>query len=139
MKKIVKSALLVVVMMLISKVLGLLREIFLAQQFGTSYIVDAYTVACTLPTVLFTLFASGFSNSYLPVYMRINEPEKKNFFFNNLTSLYNMKMNKLYHSVLKLIYFFRISNKNSVLRAFFRTFMVTKGFCPSITLTPRVG
>lgn len=87
MKKIVKSALLVVVMMLISKVLGLLREIFLAQQFGTSYIVDAYTVACTLPTVLFTLFASGFSNSYLPVYMRINEPEKKNFFFNNLTCL----------------------------------------------------
>ena len=87
MKKIVKSALLVVVMMLISKILGLLREIFLAQQFGTSYIVDAYTVACTLPTVLFTLFASGFSNSYLPVYMRINNPEKKNFFFNNLVSL----------------------------------------------------
>lgn len=87
MKKIVKSALLVIIMMLISKVLGLLREIFLAQQFGTSYIVDAYTVACTLPTVLFTLFASGFSNSYLPVYMRINDLEKKHFFFNNLTSV----------------------------------------------------
>ena len=81
MKKIVKSALLMAAMMLVSKVLGLLREVFLAQQFGTSYIVDAYTVACTLPTVLFTLFASGFSNSYLPVYMRINEAERKNYFF----------------------------------------------------------
>ena len=87
MKKIVKSALLMAAMMLVSKVLGLLREVFLAQQFGTSYIVDAYTVACTLPTVLFTLFASGFSNSYLPVYMRINEAERKNYFFNNLTCL----------------------------------------------------
>lgn len=85
MKKIVKSALLMTGMMLISKVLGLLREVFLAQQFGTSYIVDAYTVACTLPTVLFTLFASGFSNSYLPVYVRIKDAGKKNYFFNNLT------------------------------------------------------
>jgi len=74
-----------IILMLASKVLGLLREVFLAQQFGTSFIVDAYTIACTLPTVMFTLFASGFSNSYLPIFVRIGKQEQKNRFFNNLT------------------------------------------------------
>ncbi|MBR1495691.1 MAG: polysaccharide biosynthesis C-terminal domain-containing protein [Acidaminococcaceae bacterium] len=82
-----KSAIIVAVLMVLSKGLGLLREILLAGYFGTTYIVDAYSVACILPSVLFTLFASGFSNSYIPVLARIKNEKEKLFFFSNTTCI----------------------------------------------------
>lgn len=76
-----KSAIFITFILIGSKVLALLKEVVLAKQFGTTYIVDSYTIACSLPTVLFTLFASGVSNTYVPVYLRIKENTKKNTFF----------------------------------------------------------
>lgn len=90
MKSLAKSAMAVTIMMLLSKILGLLREVLLANQFGTSYIVDAYTIAISLPTVLFTIFASGFSHSYLPVYSRLRDEEKKRYFFNNVLTIFTV-------------------------------------------------
>lgn len=86
MKKLMKSAILIFIMMLLAKFLALLKEILLAQKFATSYIVDAYMVITSLPTIIFTVFASGFSNSYLPVFMRVEEG-KKNDFFNNVFNI----------------------------------------------------
>lgn len=87
MNKLAKSAVFVAVLMVVAKILGLLKEVLLAHQFGTSYIVDAYTIACSLPTVMFTMFASGFSNSYLPVYMRVDGKDKRNDFFRNVITI----------------------------------------------------
>lgn len=86
MKKIVKSAILVFIMLLLSKILALFKEVLIAEKFATSYIVDAYTVVISLPTIVFTVFASGFSSSYLPLFMRLKENEK-NRFFNNIFNI----------------------------------------------------
>ncbi len=71
-----------------SKLLAFLRDILLASKFGTSIVVDAYSVACILPTVMFTVFASGFSNSYIPVLARLqNEDDRKKLFSNAICVL----------------------------------------------------
>ena len=87
MEKLAKSAFCVTCCMVLSKVLGLLREILLANRFGTTRIADAYSIAITLPSVIFAVFAGGFSNSYLPVYTRLDSPEKKQSFFCNVTTI----------------------------------------------------
>ncbi|NLK52019.1 MAG: murein biosynthesis integral membrane protein MurJ [Syntrophomonadaceae bacterium] len=52
----------------LSKTLGLVREIVIAQQFGASAEVDAYLVAFTLPSVLFALIAGALTTVVIPVY-----------------------------------------------------------------------
>lgn len=86
MKRLARSAILITILLVLSKVLGFGREIFLAHQFGTTYIVDAYTVSITLPSVLFTIFASGISQSYIPIITRIKTIDEKKKFFSNVTA-----------------------------------------------------
>lgn len=79
-EKLVNSAIFITILLFCSKGLGFIREILIAYKFGTSYIVDAYTICITLPSVVFTVFASGFSQSYVPVYTRITNEKEKNIF-----------------------------------------------------------
>lgn len=87
MKNFLKSAILLILLLIISKFLGIIREVLLAQKFATSYITDAYIVAISLPTVIFTIFASGFSNSYVSVFMRIKSDRRYTFFNNTFYTL----------------------------------------------------
>lgn len=82
-----KSATGVLVIMLLSKGLGFLREILLAYQFGTSYIVDVYASSIALTSVLFTMFSSGFSNSYVTVYARVKGEQAQKSFFNRAVTV----------------------------------------------------
>lgn len=82
-----KSATGVLVIMLLSKGLGFLREILLAYQFGTSYIVDVYASSIGLTSVLFTMFSSGFSNSYVTVYARVKGEQAQKSFFNQAVTV----------------------------------------------------
>lgn len=88
MKKSLKTATAVVLMMLVSKALGMVREILLAKQFGTSYIVDAYAIAISVPSILFSVYASGFANSYIPMYARVEKKYQDIFFSNTITILF---------------------------------------------------
>lgn len=83
MKKCIKSITLVFTMLLLSKILALSKEALIAGKFAASYIIDAYTVVISLPSIIFAIFVSGFSNSYMPIFLRI-EDEEKNSFFNNV-------------------------------------------------------
>ena len=53
---------------IISKVIGMLREIVLANYFGTSYISDAYLIASSVPTLLFYFIGHSISTAYIPIY-----------------------------------------------------------------------
>lgn len=85
MKNLTRSAVWMAVLLLLSKLLGFAREILLADRFGTSYIADAYTVAVTLPAVLFTLVSKGFSESYIPIHSRLEARKQERLFSNTLT------------------------------------------------------
>lgn len=78
---------LIMVMMILSKGLGFLREVCLAYQFGTSYIVDAYAICLSLADVLFAVYSYGFSESYIPVCTRVPEGNARREFLNNVLSI----------------------------------------------------
>lgn len=85
MKNIAKSTILVTLFLLLSKLFGFIRELILAYKFGTSYISDAYTIAVSFPNLIFAIFASGISQSYIPVFSRIN-PKAKTDYFNTVAT-----------------------------------------------------
>jgi len=54
-----------------TKLVGMLREVFLANYFGTSYISDAYLIAISIPTFLFHFIGHSISTSYIPMYNKV--------------------------------------------------------------------
>lgn len=83
MKNLTKIATYGFVLLIISKVLGLSREMLMAYKYGASYINDVYAVVVSVPTVIFSFFASGITNSYGAVYARV---DRKDRFFSNITT-----------------------------------------------------
>lgn len=74
MKKFKLPVLIIMFGTLLSKVLGLVREMFLAEKFGAGFISDAFILAISIPTVLITSFAAAINTNYIPI---ISEIEKK--------------------------------------------------------------
>ena len=64
----IKSASLVSILTLVSRVTGLARELLIASFFGASALTDAFNVAFRIPNLLRRLFAEGaFSQAFVPV------------------------------------------------------------------------
>jgi putative peptidoglycan lipid II flippase len=70
-----RTAALMAILTLGMKVLGFLREVFLAGFFGTSYIVDAYIMASAIPGILFAGVFTSVSVSYMPIFSKIVEKQ----------------------------------------------------------------
>jgi len=63
-----KSASLVSLLTLASRITGLVRELLIAATFGASALTDAFNVAFRIPNLLRRLFAEGaFSQAFVPV------------------------------------------------------------------------
>ena len=76
MNKAIKTVGFMFIMILLAKVLGQVREIFVASTFGAGGIADAYYAASTLPLNLFDIvFASAISSAFIPVYNTFVEKE----------------------------------------------------------------
>ena len=71
-----KSASLVSVLTLASRITGLVRELLMAATFGASALTDAFNVAFRIPNLLRRLFAEGaFSQAFVPVLAGVREKE----------------------------------------------------------------
>lgn len=70
-----QTAVLMAVLTLGSKCVGFVREMVLANYFGTSFIVDAYTLAQSIPTMIFGSIFSAVAISYMPVFSQKSELE----------------------------------------------------------------
>jgi len=81
MSKSARSSLKLTLMTLISRVLGLFRDHFLARFFGTGIIATYWEIAYMLPNMLRNLFAEGIlSQAFVPVYsesLKISEEKAK--------------------------------------------------------------
>ena len=67
--RIARAASLVMVLFIASRALGLLREIVIARQFGTTAEMDAYLAAFRLPDFLFYVVAGGaLGSAFIPVF-----------------------------------------------------------------------
>ena len=86
----VSIAFMLVIVTLVSKLTGFLREYALASSFGTGFEADAYIVALNVPTVLFTTFLIAVTNCFIPQYnyIKTHQGEKEsNKFTNNIITI----------------------------------------------------
>ena len=68
-RQIARAALLIMALFLVSRVLGLVREMIIGARFGTSAQLDAYQAAFRVPDLLFQLIAGGaLVSAFLPVF-----------------------------------------------------------------------
>ena len=58
-RQIARASLIVMVTFLVSRLLGLLRDVVISAQFGTSGSYDAYVAAFRIPDIIYTLIAGG--------------------------------------------------------------------------------
>jgi putative peptidoglycan lipid II flippase len=76
MSTVLRSAGLMGIATLISRILGLIREQVFAVLFGASHAMDAYNVAFRIPNLLRDLFAEGaMSTALVPTYIRTQQEE----------------------------------------------------------------
>lgn len=68
-RQIAKAAALVMALFIVSRVLGLAREMVIGAVFGTSAEYDAYLAAVRIPDILFTLIAGGaLGSAFIPTF-----------------------------------------------------------------------
>lgn len=78
-KKLLKSGLIVSFMTLISRVLGLVRDVVIADKIGTGVGADVFFFANKIPNFLRRLFAEGaFAQAFVPVLSEYQENDEKN-------------------------------------------------------------
>ena len=69
MSRIARAASLVMTLFVVSRALGLIREMVISAQFGASAELDAYLAAFRLPDLLFTLVAGGaLASAFIPTF-----------------------------------------------------------------------
>lgn len=83
--EIVKSTFLVTVAIFMARVLGLVREMILANSFGASAISDAYIVAFTMPNTILACIGTAMGTVYIPMYHNVDDDKVK--FTNNIMNL----------------------------------------------------
>ena len=94
MKSVFRSAVVVSLSILSSRLFGLIRDVVIASQFGAGALTDTFFVAFRIPNLLRRVFAEGaFNSAFVPAFvkkLKVSREEAKEFagsFFTVLTSL----------------------------------------------------
>ena len=85
-----KTAVLIIILTIISKFFGFGRELVLSYLYGASQISDAYLIATLIPGVLLGVVSAGISAGYIPISAKessINGEEGLNKFTNNIVTI----------------------------------------------------
>lgn len=69
----VRTAAVMMILTLLSKLLGFVRELVIAGAFGTSYVVDAYVLAQSIPSALLGGLLASIGTAFIPVYSELTE------------------------------------------------------------------
>lgn len=85
-KSLGKTAIVLAAIALLGKVFGFVRELLLANYFGTDSVIDIYIMSITIPTILFG-FLPALGIGYTPLFFEIQGEKKKNSFTNNVLCL----------------------------------------------------
>lgn len=66
-----KTAATIMIITILSKLFGFLREVTLSYFYGASQTSDAYLIALTIPNVIFAFIGAGIATTYIPLYSNI--------------------------------------------------------------------
>ncbi len=82
-----KAAALLMAGTILSKALGLLRELSVAYRFGAGPVSDAFVLTNGIPTMIFSAVGVAIGINYIPCVTRISRQEEQNRFTSNLLNL----------------------------------------------------
>lgn len=89
-KGFLRITLIVMIGNLLTKVIGMLREVYLAKYYGAGMYTDAYIIANNIPSIIFGVVGVALASSFIPIYSEVNERDGKNEavkFTSNLISI----------------------------------------------------
>jgi putative peptidoglycan lipid II flippase len=72
MSKVARATIGLMIATMLAKVIGFLRELVLASSYGASMYSDAYLIAISIPTVIFTSIGVAIGTTFIPMYFDIN-------------------------------------------------------------------
>jgi putative peptidoglycan lipid II flippase len=58
---------------ILAKLLSVIKELFVAYQFGTASDLDAFLIALTIPSFLLNIIAGSFNSALIPTYIKVRE------------------------------------------------------------------
>ena len=73
-----KTSYILMIITILSKVFGLLREKALAYFFGVGMVADIFLIAFQLPMTFTNVISGAVANGFIPMYDSIREREDKN-------------------------------------------------------------
>ena len=85
-----KTAIIIMIITVISKVFGFFRELVLSYFYGASAISDAYLISLTIPAVIFSFVGTGLSTGFIPMFSQIREKHgdsEANKFTSNIVNI----------------------------------------------------
>lgn len=88
--KIFKAAFLVMIISILSRFLGLFRDMLVGYQFGVSVYTDAYKAAVSVPETVFTIVGLAISTVFIPMLSKVKYDKNKDEMFkfsNNIISI----------------------------------------------------
>lgn len=88
--KLVRAAGQIMIIMIISKVLGFLRDTLTASVFGATYVSDAYMMSLTIPNMVFGLFGMALTTTFIPILSDILKEKGKESMYKFANSVMNI-------------------------------------------------
>ena len=88
--KIFKAAFIVMIISIISRFLGLFRDMLVSYQFGMNMYTDAYKAAVSVPETVFTIVGLAISTVFIPMLSKVKYEKNKEEMFkfsNNIISI----------------------------------------------------
>ena len=82
-----RNTVIVTAIIVVSKLIGMLRDVVLANYYGTTNVSDAYIIASTVPTLLFYFVGHALSTAFLPIYNKVKQEKGEDLalrYMNNL-------------------------------------------------------
>lgn len=84
-KNLAKYSAMISLILILSKVVGFIREMLVATQFGASRESDIFKTATRIPNLFYSVVAAALLTSFIPIFSSFKNDEKKaNLFFNNI-------------------------------------------------------
>lgn len=89
-KKMAKTTTILMIITLVSKVFGFVRETVIARYFGAGMEADAYFMAISIPSLIFASIGASISTTFIPLYtqlMSVDGKKSANTFASNLLNI----------------------------------------------------
>ncbi|MBE6058620.1 MAG: murein biosynthesis integral membrane protein MurJ [Clostridium sulfidigenes] len=88
--KAIKGTLIITIVTILSKFLGFLKEMLIANNFGSSYLADIYVFSYGITTMIFSSIGLSIKTTFIPILVSLMEQrnnEERNYFVNNIINI----------------------------------------------------